>query len=218
MDKSGVWERLAGAAGALGIELSEAAIQDFFRLCEELRRWNAKVNLTAVTEPEQVAERHFLDSLIALKLVTGTTVLDVGSGGGFPGLAWALARPSLHITMVDAVAKKVGFIKSAIATLKLAPRCRALHVRMEGNPAKEGFEPFDTVVSRALMDVGPWLELAAPYVRVGGEVLAMVAKTPERSTLDSLAGAAGLQFVEAFEHALPTTGEPRAALRFVRPE
>ena len=101
------------------------------------------------------------------------SLLDVGTGAGFPGLPLALVRPDLEVWLVDSVAKKVGFVKHAIATLRLAPRVRALHATLQGAPAREGVPPVDAAVSRAFRDVPGWATLAAAYVRPGGQLLAL---------------------------------------------
>ena len=100
-------------------------------------------------------------------------MLDAGSGAGFPGLPLAIAQEDLSVTLADAVAKKVGFLKHAIAQLGLAPRVKAIHLTLRGNPAAEGLQPFDVAVSRALADPERWAALAAPYVRPGGTLVVM---------------------------------------------
>src|SRR5688572_25375968 len=119
----------------------------------ELLEWNAKVNLTAITEHAEVLEKHFLDSLAVLPEVEGAaSLLDLGAGAGFPGLPLKIARPALAMTLVDAVGKKVGFLKATIAALGLK-EARGLHARAEGHPEKEGIPRAELLIARAFMDL-----------------------------------------------------------------
>ncbi len=205
--------RLSEGAQRMGLALSEGAVGQLCRLGDELLRWNKKVNLTAITEEGDVIEKHFLDSLaVASEVGAADSLLDLGSGAGFPALPLAIALPSLQATLVDAVAKKVGFSKHVIAQLGLAPRVKALHQRAAGNPEREGLPLSSCVVARALMDLGPWLKLASAYLRPGGQVLAMVARLPE--ALPQLATAAGLSVVATRSYRLPFSNDPRAVAVF----
>lgn len=181
-----------------------------------LLKWNARVNLTAITRPDEVVDKHLLDSLAVLPEVPAgpQRVLDLGAGAGLPGIPWALARADLDVTLVDAVQKKVAFMKAAVAQLGLAGRVRALHQRAEG--AGDGLGTFDVVVSRAFMDVGPWLALAGQYVRPGGAVVAMVGQAPDPAVVEAAAAAAGLASQRARRFELPLSRDPRGVLRFVR--
>lgn len=186
MDKPRFLEGLRQGATLLGVQVSPEAEEHLFWLATELLRWNAKVNLTAIVDPFEVLDKHILDSLgVAPSLSTDArSLLDVGTGAGFPGLPLALVRPELEVWLVDAVAKKVGFVKHAIATLGLSPRVRALHVTLQGNPEREGLRPFDAAVSRAFRDVPGWAALAAAYVRSGGQLLAMAGGGSEEAVLE----------------------------------
>ncbi len=149
----------------LGVELEDRVIQGLFALRDELLRWNQKVNLTAITEPREVLEKHFLDSLAVLPEVRdAVTLLDLGAGAGFPGIPLKLARPDLEVVLVDAVGKKVAFMKHALVRLGLSKGGRALHVRAEGAPDREGLTRAERVICRAFMDVPDWLALARHYV------------------------------------------------------
>jgi 16S rRNA (guanine527-N7)-methyltransferase len=175
VDKREFLERLRQGATSLGVQVPLESEDALFWLAGELLRWNAKVNLTAIVDPNEVLDKHILDSLSVAPVLTQQTrrLLDVGTGAGFPGLPLALVRPSLEVWLVDAVAKKVGFLKHAIATLGLAPRVRALHATLKGDPAREGIPEMDAAVSRALKDVPAWAALARPYLRPEGQLLAM---------------------------------------------
>lgn len=195
MDKT-----LAKGLLRLGVTLPVGIETGLLAYARDLLRWNQKVNLTAITAPDEVVDKHLLDSLAVLPEVTGArSLLDLGAGAGLPGIPLALALPGLQVTLVDAVAKKVGFMKHAIATLGLADRVKAIHARAGGAPATEGLTPADVVISRALMDVESWRKLAAAYVAPGGRIVAMLGQTTDPT---------------ARRYALPLSGDPRAVAVF----
>ena len=175
VEKPAISGMLLEGSRALGLPLSAAQADALSWLASELGRWGARINLTAILDPIEMADKHILDSLTVLRALEPgpLTLLDAGSGAGFPGLPLAIVREDLSITLVDAVAKKVGFLKHAIAQLGLAPRIRAIHLNLQGNPAAEGLAPFDVAVSRALTEPARWAALAGPYVRHGGTLIVM---------------------------------------------
>lgn len=195
MDKT-----LSEGASKLGISLPPGAPELLLSYARELLKWNQKVNLTAITAPDEVVEKHLLDSLAVLPEVQGArSLLDLGAGAGLPGIPLALALPELQVTLVDAVAKKVGFMKHAIAILGLAGRVRAVHARAEGKPDAEGLPRAEVVISRALVEVQGWRALATPYVAPGGRIVAMLGHTADPT---------------ARRYTLPLSGDPRAVAVF----
>lgn len=196
--------------------LSVALAEPLAAYAALLLKWNERVNLTAITRPLEVVDKHLLDSLAVLGDVPAGAqrVLDLGAGAGLPGIPWALARPDLDVTLVDAVQKKVAFIKAAAASLGLATRVHGLHRRATGEGDDLG--TWDVVVSRAFMDVGPWLALARHYVRPGGVVLAMVGQAPEAAVVAESAGAAGLRLRSERRFELPVSGDGRGVFVFER--
>jgi 16S rRNA (guanine527-N7)-methyltransferase len=198
---------LAQGRKILGLPEAPAVDDALLRYADELLRWNQKVNLTAVTDPAEVVEKHLLDSLAVLPEVAGaTTLLDLGAGAGLPGVVLALSSPALSVTTVDAVAKKIGFVKHAAATLGLAGRLKAVHVRAEGQPEKEGLARAEVVISRAFMDAERFVPLAAKYVAPGGRIVAMLGKVPASY------GPLEPESVRTFE--LPFSKAPRAVAVF----
>ncbi len=195
---------------ALGSPLTQAQADTLSWLAGELGRWSARINLTAILDPIEMADKHILDSLTVLRaLETGvSTLLDAGTGAGFPGLPLAIARPDLSVTLVDAVAKKVGFLKHAIAQLQLAPRVRAIHLKLQGNPTSEGLGPFDAAVSRALTEPTRWAALAAPYLRPAGTLVVMAGSKAEPVTLPGWTP----PHIERLR--LPLTGDGRTLLSY----
>ncbi len=176
MDKPEFLERLRLGASSLGVQVPLEAEEALFWLGSELLRWNAKVNLTAIVDPTDVVDKHILDSLGAAAVLApeARTLLDVGTGAGFPGLPLALVRPALEVWLVEARAKKVGFLKHAVASLHLGPRVRAVHATLViGACGQAGVPSVDAAISRAFRDVHGWAALARSYVRPGGQLLAM---------------------------------------------
>ena len=218
MDKVRFGDRLAEGAKALGLALPAGVEGPLFQLMGELLKWNAKVNLTAITAPEEVLEKHFLDSLAVLPEVAGAaSLMDLGAGAGFPGLPLKLAQPALAVTLVDAVGKKVAFIKAAAGALRLT-EVRGVHARAEGNPDAEGLPRAEVLIARAFRDLPDWLDLAPAYVAPGGRVVAMLGKNASDAELAQAAGARGLRVVSARAYRLPFSGAERQVAVFAKAE
>ena len=148
----------------------------FERYGEMLRERNEKINLTAITEPEEVKVKHFLDSCSAAELLPGgASVLDIGSGAGFPGLPLKIVRPDLTVTLLDSVNKKVAFVSDVVAELKLSG-ATAVHARIEDFPHKG---EYDAVVSRAVAELSTLAEYALPFVKIGGAFIAYKSEKAE---------------------------------------
>ena len=163
------------------ISLPDAAGEyDRFALyCTELQEWNRRMNLTAITDDEGVAEKHFADSLLPLTIVAlpaGASLVDVGSGAGFPGLPMALVRPDLRVTFLDSLQKRLTFL--AQLTQKLEVPARMLHARAEDAGQDPQYrEQFDIATARAVANLNTLAEYCLPLVKVGGRFIAM--KGPE---------------------------------------
>lgn len=164
---------IAGAE-ALDINLNPGQTRQFAVHAAELVRWNQKINLTAITDPFEVAVKHFLDSLPAARLLPkDATLLDIGSGGGLPGLPLKILMPSLSITLIDASRKKVNFLKHVIRTLKL-DNIEALHIRAE-DLADDPFyrNRFNVIISRAVSSLELFGRLAWPLLSDAGIMVAL---------------------------------------------
>ena len=161
-------------AATFDIDLNHSQTRQFAVHATELVRWNRKINLTAITDPFEVAIKHFLDSLPAARfLPKDATLLDIGSGGGFPGLALKILMPSLSTTLIDASRKKVSFLKHVIRTLKL-DNIEALHIRAEdlaGDPFYRN--RFNVVISRAVSSLELFCRLALPFLIDEGSMMAL---------------------------------------------
>jgi 16S rRNA (guanine527-N7)-methyltransferase len=209
-----VLSELRNLARQASLAVSEEALGKLAQYASELLRWNAKVNLTAITQPAEVAEKHLLDSLAVMAEVAGfRSLVDLGAGAGLPGIPLKIVYPELQVTLVDAVAKKVGFMKHAVASLGLAG-AKALHARAEGNPEREGIPKADLVICRAFMDLGDWLALAPAYLADGGRILAMLGKPPEDP--HGLARSQGLECVGLRGYRLPNSQAERHVAVFAR--
>jgi 16S rRNA (guanine527-N7)-methyltransferase len=167
-----------------------------------LQKWNKVYNLTAVREPAEMMTHHLLDSLAAIKPLLqqvgdrSVKLLDVGSGGGLPGVVIAITCPQIDVTCVDTVAKKAAFIQQAAATLKL-PNLRGLHARVESLNALSG-QGYDVVCSRAFASLVDFTRWSQGALNPAGVWMAMKGKHPgdELATLASEAGAVDVFHVE----------------------
>ncbi|MBE9531893.1 MAG: 16S rRNA (guanine(527)-N(7))-methyltransferase RsmG [Proteobacteria bacterium] len=173
---------LIDGAFDLGVELDELQVEHIFTYMRELKKWNEKINLTSIVDDREIIIRHFLDSLVLCKFINdGKKVLDMGSGGGFPGLVLKIARPKLEVTCMDKVEKKVKFMRHIIRTLGLNG-ARAVSARAEDEVALSEFaRSFDVVVSRAFAGIEDFLTLSLPFLNDGGRVLAV--KGPKSAEL-----------------------------------
>lgn len=158
----------------LGIILSERQIEQFLKYYEMLVEWNQMINLTAITEYEDVMKKHFVDSVSLIKaydVSKESTVIDVGTGAGFPGLALKIAFPEMKVTLLDSLNKRIHFLNAVIEELGLS-KVEAVHGRAE-DFAKQGRlrESFDLCVSRAVANLSTLSEYCLPFVRVGGQFI-----------------------------------------------
>lgn len=169
-------ERIREGARQMGIDLPEGAAEKMVRFHGLLMRANEQFNLTRVPDdPREAADRNFLDSLAPLAqpgLLDGChALLDLGSGAGFPGIPLSIARPDVHVTLMDSLGKRVNFLNDVIAELGL--NARAVHLRAEEAAKKADWrEQFDCVTARAVAAAPTLVELALPFVRVGGRLIA----------------------------------------------
>ena len=157
----------------LNLALSDQQLAQFLRYQQELLDWNTRFNLTAITDPEEVQIKHFLDSLSLLAVYDGpqTHLLDIGSGAGFPGLALKIARPEWDVTLLEATGKKVTFLRHIIEALQLKGIV-AVQGRAEELAHQEAYRAkFDLVTARAVASLSALLEYSAPYCRVGGSIV-----------------------------------------------
>lgn len=169
-------EILKNAAEEYGISLSETQLQQFDCYQELLVEWNQKMNLTALTEPKDVAIKHMIDSVSVYDekwFSEGMSVIDVGTGAGFPGLPLKILCPSLKVTLLDSLNKRVKFLETVVSELGLSDIV-CVHARAEEAARQKQYrEKFDAVVSRAVARLPILAEYDLPFVRVGGFFAAM---------------------------------------------
>lgn len=177
--------RLVEGVGVLGLNLTEGQLDQLLAYVDLLARWNKVYNLTAVREPAEMLTHHLLDSLAVigpLRRQTGgrsTRLLDVGSGGGLPGVVIAICCPEIEVSCVDAVAKKTAFIQQVAGTLGL-PGLRSVHARVENL-----VERFDVVTSRAFATLADFTTWSVGALAEDGVWMAMKGRTPQEE-IDAL--------------------------------
>lgn len=162
-------------AGLTAYGLSPAPAETLCRYCDKLLEQNQVMNLTAITDPEQVADLHMLDcaALLTVADLAGKTVIDVGTGAGFPGLVLKLIEPSIQLTLLDSLQKRVNWLAKVAPQLGAAD-VTCVHGRGEEQALLPAFrEQYDAAVSRAVADLRLLSELCLPFVKVGGLFLAM---------------------------------------------
>jgi 16S rRNA (guanine527-N7)-methyltransferase len=203
---------LAAGLAALGLELPPAVLGQFQIYLEELKLWNARINLTGLKRDRDIIIKHFLDSLAILPFLDApASLLDLGSGAGFPGLVLKLARPSLALTLVEAREKKAAFLEYLAARLKLTD-VRVVQTHLTPALARKWEPKVAVVVSRATFSLPRLLELAAPLLAPGGLVLALKgvhSAGGELETAGSASALLGLGPLKLHRYELPLSGEPR---------
>lgn len=187
---------LKATAAAYGVSLNDIALERFDKYAELLTEWNEKINLTAITEPDEILMKHFVDSIVVLGKVDipkGASLLDVGTGAGFPGLALKIARPDLNVTLLDSTEKKLNVVREITQALGFETdgespadelgipmygqnkeAVHIIHARAEEAAQNKAFrEQFEFVTSRAVANLQVLSELCIPFVKITGKFLAL---------------------------------------------
>lgn len=172
-----------------GIELTDTQLGQFKTYYEMLVEWNEKINLTAVTEIEEVYLKHFYDSITPLfyaDIDEGASLCDVGAGAGFPSIPMKIIRPDLKITIVDSLNKRINFLNELTAELGL-DKIHLVHDRAEtfGNHKADARHMFDVVTARAVAQLNVLSELCLPLVRTGGQFIVMKGKKAQEELDES---------------------------------
>ncbi len=165
------------ACRAMEFNISQEQADQMTLYAEHLATWNKKINLTAITDPRQMAEKHFIDSMAVVPFIKpDACLIDMGSGGGFPGIVIKLMRPDIKIVLLDSVRKKISFLKHIIRLLELKD-IDAVQARAEDICRDDAFAAqFDGVISRAFADLSKFIDLARPFIKKGGVIYAMKGK------------------------------------------
>jgi 16S rRNA (guanine527-N7)-methyltransferase len=194
VDQVNYRQRLDAAAQTLSLELHDDQAESLLSYIDQLQRWNRTYNLTALREPEQMLVQHLFDSLSVVKplvdildknTVLSPRIVDVGSGAGLPGIVLAIMQPQWQVHCIDAVEKKMAFVRQMAGVLRL-PNLHAMHARVEA------LQPLDAhiVISRAFASLTDFATLAGPHVAKDGYLAAMKGREPQEEieTLEQQTG------------------------------
>lgn len=203
--------RFCSLAKENGIILDDTALDRFDTYAELLVEWNGKMNLTAITEPEEIEVKHFLDCLMLPKyfnLDYIQTVIDVGAGAGFPSVPLLIYKPYLCLTMMDAINKRLTFLDTAVHALGL--EAQLIHERAEAAGQDENYrEKFDLATARAVAPMNVLAEYCLPFVKVGGYFVALKGSNDDTEEAKNAIATLGGEIVDNISYELNGT-EPRS--------
>lgn len=207
---------LQQAAAEFGIPLTDKQLAHYDSYFQLLLVWNEKVNLTAITEPQEVAVKHMIDSLSCYDeryFPTGASVIDVGTGAGFPGLPLKIFRPDLELTLLDSLQKRLAFLQEVVVALEL-PDIELLHSRAEDAGRGGQREQYDVALSRAVARLNILCELCLPFVKVGGYFIALKGAQYNQEAAESKQAlqVLGAEIAEIRPVTLPGLDDVRAVL------
>ena len=203
---------IADGARKLGVEIDAGITTQFSIHASELIKWNRKLNLTSITHPKDLAVKHFLDSLAPAHFIPDNArMLDIGSGGGFPGIPLKILNPSLKVMLIDGTRKKVNFLKHALRTLKLES-IEAHQIRAENLHADPAYvNLFDVIISRALSPLKLFVKMALPLLAQQGIIMAMKGEVnPEELNAVDLDGLEDRYHLEVKNYRLHSIEAPRS--------
>ena len=196
------------------VKLTDFQLSQFEKYYEMLVEWNEKINLTAICDPEGVAIKHFADSLAFFNYIDvpeNSSVIDVGTGAGFPGLVLKIARPDINLTLLDSLNKRLIFLNKVLSKLGLS--AQIIHSRAEdGAKEKNLRESFDFSTSRAVAQLNVLSEYCLPYVKNGGKFIALKGPDAENEIIsaESAIKTLGGKVSETFSFSLPKNGGNRS--------
>ena len=200
---------LADGLGCLGLSPTQGQIDQLALYCDRLLEKNQVMNLTAITDPADVVTLHFLDSaaLLAAKELAGKKIIDVGTGGGFPGLVLKILEPTIQLTLLDTLGKRMDWLEEVSGELGLTGVTFVKGRAEEYSHKKEFRDSYDLAVSRALASMPMLAELCIPYVKVGGQFLAMKSSKSDEEVqaAEKIIRTLGGENLQVSEYQLPDT-------------
>lgn len=186
MEKKRFEEEMSKKSKILGVRFSVEQIEQFYKYMNLLIEWNEKMNLTAITEPKEIILKHFIDSITILKYIDDNSKLvDVGTGAGFPGVPLSIMNPTLKITLVDSLNKRLIFLQEVVKELNLK-NIEIVHARAEEFGQNKNYrEKFDIATSRAVANLATLSEYLVPLVKIGGKIISMKASNAKEEINDA---------------------------------
>ena len=180
MNKEEFLNEFKKQAGLANIEINDNQVSMFYEYMNLLLEWNEKINLTAITEPKEVIVKHFIDSILAAQFIKSeSSIIDVGTGAGFPGIPLKIMNESLNLTLLDSLNKRTIFLQEVVNRLNLK-NVTIIHGRAEDIAQDNKHrEMYDYAISRAVAPLNILLEYLVPYTRVNGNIIAMKGSSAE---------------------------------------
>lgn len=174
MEKIEFIEKIKKQAQKIGVNITDEQAEKFYSYTNMLLEWNEKINLTAITELDEIIQKHFIDSLTISKyLKENDSIIDVGTGAGFPGIPLKIVRDDISVTLLDALNKRINFLNEVIEQNKLT-NIKTIHARAEeAGKNKNLRESFDIATSRAVAPLNVLVEYLLPLVKIGGKCICM---------------------------------------------
>lgn len=192
--------------GEQNLALSDEQLDKFSLYAKMLVEWNEKINLTAIIDDDGIAEKHFLDSVLPLTKIDvprGTTLIDVGTGAGFPAIPMKIFRPDIEITLLDSLNKRINFLNDVSEKLELLANC--IHSRAEDGGKNEKLrEKFDIATARAVAPLPVLCEYCLPFVKVGGKFLALKGPNESAESAENAAKNLGGKICSTWNYLLPS--------------
>ena len=208
MDKKEFKEIMINNLNDLNISLDDGQLDKFYDYMNILIEWNKFMNLTAITDPKEVIFKHFIDSLTVLNSIDkNSTIIDVGTGAGFPGIPIKIAYPEAKVVLLDSLNKRIKFLKEVIEKLELK-NIEAVHGRAEEYGRNKDYrEKFDVTLARAVAPLNVLLEYLMPFAKKDGKCLCMKGSNSQEEIVNSLNAVKilGGQLIETEEFVIPNT-------------
>lgn len=186
MEKDEFFYKLQNQAQKIDINLTNKQLNEFYTYMNLLIEWNKNINLTAITEPEEIIKKHFIDSLtISKNIQKDSSIIDVGTGAGFPGIPLKIVREDINVVLLDALNKRLNFLNEVVKENKLE-NIETVHFRAEEiGKNKKYREKYDIATSRAVAQLNILVEYLLPLVKIGGKCICMKGSNVEEELKNS---------------------------------